>query len=344
MGSDLRPIRLLVDAGHAHNTSGRDYGRPAAALMAADPASLGEVDSGAARHRRIMSEAVSACAGDDQDRPDTARRARRPRWASPDSSRQPIRVVVADDAYLIREFLAALLSSTPGVELAAVCSNGNELRRAIAGSQPDVVITDTWMPPLGAEEGIRVATSLRQTHPTIGVVVLSAHAEPTCALGLFEGGTARRAYLLKERVRNKDELIGAIEKVAQGGSVIDPLVVDALVQARSRKSHSRLAPLTSREREVLAEIAAGKSNTAIAASLVVTKRAVEKHVNMIFSKLDLTNADDVSRRVKAALIFLDERDDDTNGPLDLPLVDTPPHREDRLRGAISLPTAMPARR
>lgn len=251
---------------------------------------------------------------------------------------------MADDAWLVRECLTAILSSTPGVELAAVCSNGNELRRAIAATQPDVVITDTWMPPWGAEEGIRVATSLRQTHPTIGVVVLSGHAEPACALALFEGGTGRRAYLLKERIRNKEELVGAIEKVAHGGSVIDPLVVDALVQARLRASQTRLAPLTSREREVLAEIAAGKSNTAIAKSLVLTKRAIEKHVNAIFSKLDLTNADDVSRRVRAALIFLDERDDDTKAPQNPPLVDNPPHREDRLRDAASLQNRAPQAR
>jgi len=224
--------------------------------------------------------------------------------------RRPLRVVVAEDSYPIREFLTVILSRAPAVDLVAVCSNGNELSNAIAASPPDVVVTDIRMPPSGAEEGIRVAMSLRETHPEIGVVVLSQYAEPAYALGLFDGGTGGRAYLLKERIRDSEELIGAIEQVANGGSVIDPLVVDVLIQARTRASHSRLACLTSREREVLAEIATGKSNAAIADSLVLTKRAVEKHVNSIFSELDLTDSEDVSRRVKATLIFLDEQDDD----------------------------------
>lgn len=232
-----------------------------------------------------------------------------------DSSRGPIRVVVAEDSYPIREFLTVVLSSAPDVELLEVCSNGNELRTAISACEPHVVVTDIRMPPSGAEEGIRIAKSLRETHPTIGVVVLSQYAEPSYALGLFDGGTGRRAYLLKERIHNKEELIGAIEKVAEGGSVIDPLVVDVLIQARSRAAHSRLAQLTPREHEVLAEIAAGKSNAAIAESLVLTKRAVEKHVNSILSKLGLPDTEDVSRRVKATLIFLDEEEDDAEPAL-----------------------------
>ncbi len=238
-----------------------------------------------------------------------ARAGARRTQAEPDRCRLPIRVVVAEDSYVIREFLTAVFTARPEVELVAVCSNGNELRTAIHAAQPDVVVTDIRMPPSGAQEGIRVAADLRETHPTIGVVVLSQYVEPAYALGLFQGGTRRRAYLLKERIRNQQELIEAIEKVANGGSVVDPLVVDVLIQARSQTAHSRLAPLTPREREVLAEIAAGKSNAAIAESLVLTKRAVEKHVNSIFSKLDLPDTPDVSRRVKAALLFLDEEDD-----------------------------------
>ena len=225
-----------------------------------------------------------------------------------ESCQGPIRVVVAEDSYPIREFLTVILTSAPAVELAAVCSNGNELRKAIAASRPDVIVTDIRMPPSGAEEGIRVATSLRETHPEIGVVVLSQYAEPAYALALFVGGTGRRAYLLKEQICDRAELIGAIEKVANGGSVVDPLIVDMLIRARSRASGSKLARLTSREREVLAEIATGKSNAAIADSLVLTKRAVEKHVNSIFAKLDLPDSEDVSRRVKATLIFLDQRE------------------------------------
>lgn len=218
----------------------------------------------------------------------------------------PVRVVVAEDSYLIREFLLATLSSAPEVELLAVCTNGKELLAAIRMWRPDVVLTDIRMPPSGADEGIRVATQLRDTDPEIGVIVLSQYAEPAYALALLERGTGRRAYLLKERIRNRGELIAAIEEVARGGSVIDPLIVDVLIQARARVAHSRLAQLTPRERELLGEIAAGKSNGAIAKSLFLTKRAVEKHVNSIFAKLDLPETEDVSRRVKAALIYLSE--------------------------------------
>jgi DNA-binding NarL/FixJ family response regulator len=221
---------------------------------------------------------------------------------------RPIRVVIAEDAYVIREFLTATLSAAPEVELAAVCSNGKELQTAIATWDPDVVVTDIRMPPSGADEGIRAAARLRETHPNVGVVVLSQYAEPSYALALLDQGSSRRAYLLKERIRNRDELIGAIKTVARGDSVIDPTIVDVLIEARSRASTSRLSELTSRERQLLAEIAAGKSNGAIAESLVLTKRAVEKHVNSIFSKLNLPETQDVSRRVKATLIYLAEEE------------------------------------
>ena len=136
--------------------------------------------------------------------------------------------------------------------------------------------------------------------------MLSQYAEPAYALALLDEGSSRRAYLLKERIRDKGELVGAIREVAQGGSVIDPKVVDVLIEARGRQARSTLATLTPRERELLAEIAEGKSNTAIAESLVLTKRSVEKHVNSIFAKLDLPEGEDVSRRVKAALMYLAE--------------------------------------
>jgi len=222
----------------------------------------------------------------------------------------PIRVVVAEDSYMIREFLTTMLGSAPEVELVAVCSNGKELQTAIKVWSPDVVLTDIRMPPSGAEEGIKIAENLRETAPHLGVVVLSQYAEPAYALALLAGGSGRRAYLLKERIRERQELINAIRKVAEGGSVIDPAIVDILIEARSRAAHSQLAQLTPRERELLAEIAAGKSNAAIAESLVLTKRAVEKHINSIFSKLDLPETEDVSRRVKATLIFLAEGDDE----------------------------------
>jgi DNA-binding NarL/FixJ family response regulator len=153
----------------------------------------------------------------------------------------PIRVVIAEDSYIIREFLASTLSSAPGVELVAVCSTATELERAIELWSPEVVLTDIRMPPSSADEGIRIAAKLRDTAPEVGVVVLSQYAEPAYVLALLERGTGRRAYLLKERVRKRDELIGAIQEVARGGSVIDPTIVDVLMEARSRAAHSRLA-------------------------------------------------------------------------------------------------------
>jgi DNA-binding NarL/FixJ family response regulator len=221
----------------------------------------------------------------------------------------PIRVVIADDAYLIREVLTTMFSTAAGIELVAACSDATELRAAIDSRHPDVVVTDIRMPPSGADEGIRVAEALRESDPDVGVVVLSQYAEPAYALALLEHGTGRRAYLLKERIRSRDDVTGAIEAVAAGGSVIDPSIVEVLIEAQTRASSSRLAPLTPRERELIAEIAAGKSNAAIAESLFLTKRAVEKHVNSIFAKLDLPESHDVSRRVKATLIFLSEVDD-----------------------------------
>jgi DNA-binding NarL/FixJ family response regulator len=238
----------------------------------------------------------------DSARAEPHQRARQPE----DEASSPVRVVIAEDSYVIREFLTATLSAAPAIELAAVCTNGKELEMAIEMWDPEVVLTDIRMPPSGAEEGVRIATKLRETRPDVGVVVLSQYAEPAYAISLLEQGTGGRAYLLKERIRDKEELIGAIQAVAHGGSVIDPMIVDVLIEARTRAARSRLAQLTPRERELLAEIAAGKSNGAIAESLVLTKRAVEKHVNSIFSKLNLPETQDVSRRVKATLIFLSE--------------------------------------
>jgi DNA-binding NarL/FixJ family response regulator len=222
---------------------------------------------------------------------------------------QPLRVVVAEDSFLIRELLTEVLSGAPEVELLEACTNGKEALAAVARFHPDVVVLDIRMPPSGAYEGIHVAAHLRETDPDIGVVVLSQYAEPAYALALLEHGTSRRAYLLKERIRSKRDLIEAIEKVATGGSVIDPSVVDVLIEARARARDLRLSQLTDREREVLAEIATGKSNGAIAEKLVLTKRAVEKHVNSIFSKLGLPETEDTSRRVKATLIYLAEQDE-----------------------------------
>ena len=220
----------------------------------------------------------------------------------------PIRVVVAEDSYVVREFLASLLESAADVELAAVCSNRIELEQAIVEHNPDVLITDIRMPPSGDAEGIRVATQLRESDPDMGVVVLSQYAEPEYALALLAAGSRRRAYLLKERIRDREQLLDAIRAVARGGSVVDPKILDLLIEARARSAGSPLAELTPRERELLGEIAEGKSNAAIAESLVLTKRAVEKHINSIFAKLGLADEQDISRRVKAALMYLSEQE------------------------------------
>jgi DNA-binding NarL/FixJ family response regulator len=222
----------------------------------------------------------------------------------PDAPAGLIRVVIADDAHVIREGLAATLSAAPDIEVVAICSDGNELRAAIAAEHPDVVITDIRMPPGGDGEGLRIASGLRKSDPEVGVVVLTQYVESAYAVALMRDGSSGRGYLLKDRVRNRQELLNDIRIVAAHGSVLDPAVIEALIEGRAREADSPLARLTPREREILAELAEGKSNSAIAESLVVTKRAVEKHVNSIFAKLDLARTDSVSRRVKAALVFL----------------------------------------
>jgi DNA-binding NarL/FixJ family response regulator len=219
----------------------------------------------------------------------------------------PFRVVLAEDNYLLREGLAQLLGMSDEVQLLATCSDLPELERAIADTNPDVVITDIRMPPTGTDEGLRAANRLRVEHPEIGVVVLSQFAEPDYALALLEAGAAGRAYLLKERVSDIDQLLRAIREVARGGSVIDPAVVEALVASRTARKGSPLAELTPREREVLSEVAQGKNNAGIAAALSLTDRAVEKHINAIFSKLGLSEEPDTHRRVKATLVYLAEQ-------------------------------------
>jgi DNA-binding NarL/FixJ family response regulator len=174
----------------------------------------------------------------------------------------------------------------------------------VAEAEPDVVVTDIRMPPTGTDEGIQVAQSIRTSHPGIGVVVLSQYSTPSYAVALLEGGSAGRAYLLKDRVARADELVAAIRAVAAGGSVIDPKVVEEVVNARAASAASPLERLTPREREILGEIAQGKSNGAIAATLMLSERAVEKHINSILSKLQLSDEPDVNRRVKAVLVYL----------------------------------------
>lgn len=180
------------------------------------------------------------------------------------------RVLLAEDNYIAREGIGLLLSTVADVEVVAVCSDLDSLLSAVETQRPDVVVTDIRMPPTGTDEGIRAAAALRDSHPEMGVVILSQHDDPAYALALLESGTDGRAYLLKERVSDRGQLAAAIAEVARGGSVIDAKIVEALVRARSRSESSPLAELTARERDVLAEIATGKSNSAIAESLVLT--------------------------------------------------------------------------
>ncbi|MDP8937082.1 MAG: response regulator transcription factor [Actinomycetota bacterium] len=217
-----------------------------------------------------------------------------------------IRLVLAEDNYLLREGVCRLIEAQPELELLAACEDYDSLVEAIETHRPDVVLTDIRMPPTGTNEGIRAAEHLRQALPDAGVVVLSQYADPQYALEFLEHGSRGRGYLLKERVSDIDQLLAAIREVARGGSVIDPKVIDALVAARSR-APSPLRDLTVREAEVLSEMAQGKNNAAIAAALVLSERAVEKHINSLFSKLGLSEERDVSRRVKAVLLFLADR-------------------------------------
>jgi len=218
-----------------------------------------------------------------------------------------IRVVLAEDNYLVREGVRRLVEAQAELELIAVCEDLDSLLAAVDEHEPDVVLTDIRMPPTGTDEGIRAAEHLRDSHPDVGVVVLSQYDEPTYAIALLERGSSGRAYLLKERVSDVDQLLAAIREVKRGGSVIDPRVVEGLVNARARARQSPLARLTPRENEIMAEMAQGKNNAAIAATLSLSERAVEKHINSIFSKLALGEEPDVHRRVKAVLLFLSDR-------------------------------------
>jgi DNA-binding NarL/FixJ family response regulator len=218
----------------------------------------------------------------------------------------PIRVVVAEDHYLVREGIRRLLETRHDVEVAAVCGDLDSLLVAVETEKPDVVLTDIRMPPSDSDEGIQAAERLRKTHPDIGVVVLSQYANPSYALALLQSGSAGRSYLLKERVQDLQQLASAIHAVAEGGSVIDPKVVEALVAENARGEESSLNQLTPRERDVLREMAAGKSNAAIGKSLFLAERSVEKVIHSIFLKLGLTWETSIHKRVKAVILYLAE--------------------------------------
>ena len=212
-------------------------------------------------------------------------------------------MVYADDSFLMREALERVLERLGGVEVLAGCVDGDALLAAVDEHRPDVVLADMRMPPSGDEEGIRVANRLRERHPGVGVVILTQYAEPRYALELLKAGTEGRGYLLKERVRDPLELHAAIEAVAHGDSVFDPAIVRLFVSGVS-VGGSPVDKLTAREREVLGGMAQGKSNAAIAESLVLTKKAIEKHIGSIFLKLELPEEHVVSRRVAAVLLYL----------------------------------------
>lgn len=226
----------------------------------------------------------------------------------PSAARMPgtrrLRVVLADDNLLVRRGLHGVLADDLGVEVAAACSTLDELLAAVRAHDPGLVLTDIRMPPTHSDEGIRAARFLRTSHPGLGVIVLSQFAEASYALALLEDGSRRRGYLIKDHVTNPYRLRAAMDAVLAGGSHIDDAVVEALVEARSPSGSSPLERLSPREAEVLAEVARGRSNAAIAAWLGVSTRAVEKHVSSIFTKLDLLDDVNTHRRVKAALVAL----------------------------------------
>ncbi len=215
-----------------------------------------------------------------------------------------LRVVIADDEYLVREGARSVLSSVGGIEVVGVAGDPVELMARIEETDPDAVVLDIKMPPTHRAEGIEAAHAIRAKYPNIGVVILSQYADPEYALELLRDGSNRLAYLLKERLGRPTQLAGAIQEVVQGGSILDPKVVDALMEAQRRRSRSRVHGLTEREHQVLTLMASGRTNAAIAQTLYLSERAVEKHINSIFRKLGLSEELDINHRVAAVLFFL----------------------------------------
>ena len=218
----------------------------------------------------------------------------------------PIRVVLAEDSFLVREGVRRVLESSDQVEVVATCGDLGEAVAAIDDNRPDVVLTDIRMPPTRKDEGIQIARHCRAAHSTTGVVLLSQYVEPSYVRILLDQGTEGRGYLLKEHLADLDDLLVAITSVARGGSAIDPKVVQSLVQARALDDDSRMERLSPRERQVLALIAEGRTNTAVAQQLVISQHAVEKHINSIFSKLNLSGDQELHPRVRATLMYLAE--------------------------------------
>jgi DNA-binding NarL/FixJ family response regulator len=218
--------------------------------------------------------------------------------------RQQLRIALADENLIARAGVARILAADPRMNVVASCDSLPSLLVAIESERPDVLLTDVRLAPTSTDEGIRLAAQLREQRPEIGVLVLSNDAKPADALALLKPGSDGRAYLLKDRIYDGAQLVAAVDLVAAGGSVLDSRIVASLRATKLRVEQSPLAELTARERDVLAEIAKGDSNAAIAATLFLSKRAVEKHINSIFLKLNLTFAEDISKRVTATLVFL----------------------------------------
>jgi DNA-binding NarL/FixJ family response regulator len=214
-----------------------------------------------------------------------------------------LRVVFADDNFLVREGIAALLAECADIDLVDTVGDPNSLVKSVADNRPHAVLTDIRMPPTHTNEGIEAAKRIRSEFPDTGVVVLSQYVEDDYALGLLSDGVAGLGYLLKERVSDLGELVRALNEVARGGSALDPKVVEALLARRSSDARSPLVLLSDREREVLQEMASGRNNATIAKTLFMSERAVEKHIGSIFLKLGLNDEGDVNRRVMAVLVY-----------------------------------------
>jgi DNA-binding NarL/FixJ family response regulator len=216
-----------------------------------------------------------------------------------------LRVVFADDNFLVREGVTALLAEVDEIELVDTAADPHSLLKSVAEHQPDAVLTDIRMPPTHTNEGIEAAKKIRAGYPKTGVVVLSQYVEDDYAFELLADGVEGLGYLLKERVSDLDELVRALHDVARGGSALDPKVVEGLLSRKSAEAKSPLLGLTEREREVLQQMATGRNNATIAKTLYMSDRAVEKHIGSVFQKLGLIDEREVNRRVMAVLAYLE---------------------------------------
>jgi DNA-binding NarL/FixJ family response regulator len=215
-----------------------------------------------------------------------------------------VRVLIADDEVLLREGLARLLEDA-GFEIAGRCGDAGALLRLVEARRPEVALVDIRMPPHEGDDGLVAAQEIRRRHPDIGVLVLSHHLESRYAMRLLEEAPERAGYLLKERVSDVTELVRALGDVARGGSALDPQVVEGLMTRTSATADSPLRGLTEKERSVLEQMAAGRTNASIAQTLYMSERSVEKHISAVFLKLGLVDEHEHNRRVMAVLAFVE---------------------------------------